>query len=276
MTNRDDFTSKTKDILSKRVGLTCSNPDCKRITSGPNEAPNKVTSIGVAAHITAAAPGGPRYDESMDSSSRKDINNAIWLCVNCSTLIDRDPINYTVDVLLNWKNSTEAAIYSALTGSTTSSNIVPFIEADLIYDFKSRMSNGFSPKNFIYYEEPFDANTDFYKYWTLTWKFNITLHNNSETPCYNVKVIDTSNLLSHLQDLGRVNHIKPFHSITIEAIFTKEFEGTSKEANILLSEYIPIELNNETLNIIYYDNQRVEHKTIVTLSTTNIIVNTKI
>lgn len=30
---RDDFSQKTKDSLSKRVGMRCSNPGCKRPTS---------------------------------------------------------------------------------------------------------------------------------------------------------------------------------------------------------------------------------------------------
>tara|TARA_B100000929_G_scaffold5347_1_gene4503 strand:+ start:517 stop:705 length:189 start_codon:yes stop_codon:yes gene_type:complete len=56
---RDDFTKKTKEILAKRVGLLCSNPKCKKPTSGPNSDQNKSTNIGVAAHITAASVGGP-------------------------------------------------------------------------------------------------------------------------------------------------------------------------------------------------------------------------
>lgn len=84
--NRDDFTVKTVDILGKRVGFLCSNPDCRRHTVGPNSAKEKFTILGVAAHITAASPGGPRYDSAQTADQRKDIDNGIWLCVNCSTL----------------------------------------------------------------------------------------------------------------------------------------------------------------------------------------------
>ena len=69
--NRDDFSEQTKTLLSNRVGARCSNPDCQRPTFGSNSDPNKATSIGVAAHICAAAPGGPRYDVTMTSEERK-------------------------------------------------------------------------------------------------------------------------------------------------------------------------------------------------------------
>ena len=60
--NRDDFSEQTKQLLAKRVGYRCSNPNCQKPTSGSNLDPNKATNIGVAAHICAAAPRGPRYD----------------------------------------------------------------------------------------------------------------------------------------------------------------------------------------------------------------------
>ena len=104
---RDDFNSTIKDTLSKRVGLLCSNPTCKTLTMGPNSIEHKTTNIGVAAHITAASPGGPRFDEKLTSEQRSSISNAIWLCQSCSKLIDSDPNKYTIDVLRSWKNEAE-------------------------------------------------------------------------------------------------------------------------------------------------------------------------
>ena len=66
-----------------------------------------VNSIGVAAHIHAASPGGPRYDPSMTSSERGSISNAIWLCSNCSIIIDRDEACYTAKLLKEWKVKAE-------------------------------------------------------------------------------------------------------------------------------------------------------------------------
>ncbi len=106
---RDDFPKPTKDSLSKRVGMKCSNPDCQKLTCGPNTDPQKVTNIGVAAHICAAAKGGPRYDESMTPAERKSEANGIWLCQTCSKLIDSDPAFYTKEVLQSWKKLAEEA-----------------------------------------------------------------------------------------------------------------------------------------------------------------------
>ncbi|OCB75557.1 HNH endonuclease [Flavobacterium piscis] len=262
MQNRDDFTSKTKDILSKRVSLTCSNPDCQRPTSGPNTDPNKATNIGVAAHISAAASGGPRYDDQMDSSDRTSIENGIWLCVNCSTLIDRDHQRYTKEILKEWKFIAEQRLQLALQ-KTPVLRELPFIEADLTYDYKSRMTHGYSSKN-LEFEQPIPAGTDLYQYWTLKWKFKFSLHNNSEVPAYNVAIAEERNFLKYLQVLPRINNLQPFQSMEVEAIFLKPFHGTSTEADTLLTD-IPEELNGARFLIIYNDTARSEHRTTVTL-----------
>lgn len=103
MSNRDDFTSKTKETLCDRVGGKCSNPTCGRDTQGPHSESNKRISIGQAAHIKAAAPGGKRYDSNMSSEERKGIENGIWLCDTCARLIDSDEAIYTVELLRCWK-----------------------------------------------------------------------------------------------------------------------------------------------------------------------------
>lgn len=103
--NRHNFTTKTIDVLAKRVGYLCSNPDCKKHTIGPHQQPDKSTSIGVAAHITAASPGGARYDDNISEIDRKSIENGIWLCSNCSTLIDKDPEKYPKELLIKWKEN---------------------------------------------------------------------------------------------------------------------------------------------------------------------------
>jgi hypothetical protein len=104
---RDDFSLKVKDTLSKRVGLRCSNPDCRVLTTGPNSLEDKATNIGVAAHITAAEQNGPRYVPSITRQERSSISNAIWLCQSCAKLIDNDTIKYTVEILRGWKTRAE-------------------------------------------------------------------------------------------------------------------------------------------------------------------------
>ena len=113
-TNRDDFSAKTKELLAKRVGYRCSNPACRKLTCGANDNPSDFTNIGVAAHICAAADGGPRYDRNMSSVERKNYANGIWLCQSCSKLIDSDISRYTVDKLNRWKSNAEEATYLEL------------------------------------------------------------------------------------------------------------------------------------------------------------------
>jgi len=104
--NRDSFTDGTKAILAKRAGFLCSI--CKAMTVGPSkESPYSVTNIGVAAHISGASPGGPRYNPSIRTSDRVDIRNGIWLCQNDAKLIDCDSASWTVHRLLAVKEEHE-------------------------------------------------------------------------------------------------------------------------------------------------------------------------
>jgi hypothetical protein len=73
-----------------------------------------VANVGVAAHISAAAPGGRRYDPTMTSEERASIENAIWLCANHSTLIDRDETTYTRAAITAWRTEHEARIKQEL------------------------------------------------------------------------------------------------------------------------------------------------------------------
>lgn len=100
---RDDFNAGTKQLLAQRVAGKCSNPSCGKSTSGANSDPYKSTNVGVAAHICAAAKGGPRYDATMTSDERKSPQNGIWLCQTCAKLIDSDPDFYSKEKLYYWK-----------------------------------------------------------------------------------------------------------------------------------------------------------------------------
>ena len=88
----------------------CSFTGCSHITVGPSdEAPDAHANIGEAAHICAAAPGGRRYVLTMTPDERAHIDNAIWLCVHHSRLIDRDEATYTAEVLRRMKQGHESA-----------------------------------------------------------------------------------------------------------------------------------------------------------------------
>lgn len=104
---RDDFPKSVRERAAARVGLRCSNPSCQKLTSGPAADPARAINIGEAAHITAAAAGGPRFDPLLSQGQRSSIDNAIWLCSACATLIDRDPDRFTVSVLRQWREQAE-------------------------------------------------------------------------------------------------------------------------------------------------------------------------
>jgi hypothetical protein len=106
---RDDFSTTVRLTLSRRVGGFCSRPGCKNHTSGPHANPDKVNDTGVAAHITAAAPGGPRYNPALTSAERKAANNGMWLCQFCAKLIDSDAATYPEALLREWKIWAEEA-----------------------------------------------------------------------------------------------------------------------------------------------------------------------
>lgn len=103
----DDFPTVVKELLAKRVAQRCSNQRCRRSTSGPQEDPNKAVNLGVAAHITAASPGGARYDPSLTPAQRRSPENGIWLCQTCGKLIDNDEKRYPVSTVREWKARAE-------------------------------------------------------------------------------------------------------------------------------------------------------------------------
>lgn len=113
---RDDFLKTVKDTLAKRVNYICSNPSCRRSTSGPHSEPEKAVTIGVAAHITAAAPGGKRYNPLLTGAQRRSIENGIWLCQSCAWLIDTDEQRYPVSLLNEWKQIAETQVLDLLQG----------------------------------------------------------------------------------------------------------------------------------------------------------------
>jgi hypothetical protein len=105
---RDDFAEPVKRRLMLRAGTRCSNPSCRKATTGPSDTNvSQVSIIGAAAHITAAAPNGPRWDGTLTSAERASYDNGIWACANHATLIDTDENRYSVDLLRQWKARAE-------------------------------------------------------------------------------------------------------------------------------------------------------------------------
>jgi hypothetical protein len=110
MNNRDEFRESTKRALALRAGYLCSFEGCGKSTAGLSEESSKgVTMIGEAAHISGAASGkgSRRYVETMTSEARRSIDNAIWLCPDHASLIDRDEVKYKIETLRAMKLAPE-------------------------------------------------------------------------------------------------------------------------------------------------------------------------
>jgi hypothetical protein len=107
--NRNNFSASTVLALARRASYICSNPDCHALTIGPSTAdPENIVFLGKAGHITAAAPGGARYDAELTSEQRRRIENGIFLCPACADKIDKNRgIDFPVDRLQKWKRDHE-------------------------------------------------------------------------------------------------------------------------------------------------------------------------
>jgi alkylhydroperoxidase/carboxymuconolactone decarboxylase family protein YurZ len=101
--NRDEFTEKTKLQIAKRAGWHCSDPSCHHLTVGSNSTGDGEINLGTAAHICAAAPGGPRYDPNQTSAQRCSADNGIWMCRLHGAAVDAQDSKYTVELLREWK-----------------------------------------------------------------------------------------------------------------------------------------------------------------------------
>lgn len=102
------FNQKVSEELARRAGHRCSMPACRAPTSGPSATlASGASSVGVAAHITAASPGGPRYDQRLSPDERRSASNGIWLCQTHAKQIDDDEARFPRDLLRAWREAAE-------------------------------------------------------------------------------------------------------------------------------------------------------------------------
>jgi hypothetical protein len=104
------------------VNYRCSKPECGAPTSGPQVDPSKALNVGVAAHITAASPTGPRYNPALTPEERKHLNNAIWLCRTCGKLADNDKARFTDSEIREWKQAAETEALARIGRAATAAD----------------------------------------------------------------------------------------------------------------------------------------------------------
>lgn len=109
---RDNFSPVTRDKIAKRSGYICAYPDCRRMTvAGSDDRKTGITMTGVAAHITAAARNGPRFDAGMSKAERKSEANGIWTCQIHGKFIDDNSSKCSVDEVRRWKEQHEKWVF---------------------------------------------------------------------------------------------------------------------------------------------------------------------
>ncbi|AGT07385.1 hypothetical protein [Paracoccus aminophilus] len=140
---RDEFSLSTKRILAERAAHFCSNPDCRKLTTGPHSDPQKSLKTGHAAHLCAAASNGPRYDASQTPQQRKHIANGLWLCRECGDIVDKDTAPYTPAILHQWKSDHETLVAEVRTKGYAQSLVLlqtrrqePQLAKDIVAEFE--------------------------------------------------------------------------------------------------------------------------------------------
>jgi hypothetical protein len=249
--SRDDFSALTKRTLSWRVAFKCSNPKCRKLTISPSgEANDKTTSDGVASHITAASAGGPRYDISLSAEERQSITNGIWLCSNCSILIDKEPSEFSVSLLNDWKLGAEFEMREEFLKRPVLTDTSPLVKTEMAWISSSRWNYGANEFN--------DPNK--IKHWLdiswtfrLNWNFNLIIFN------------DTQSLIKGIELEGKNKNVKidslPIQKTALNSLglletgisFEKFFDGTGFEADEIMKNHVPSELIDAPI-ILKYQN----------------------
>lgn len=103
------YRSGTRGALFELAKGTCYFPDCLVKTTVFVKPGQPSVNVHIA-HIEGAEPGSARYREDMTNEERRSFPNLILLCVPHHDLIDhKEPENYAIDVLREWKAARESA-----------------------------------------------------------------------------------------------------------------------------------------------------------------------
>jgi hypothetical protein len=148
---RDNFPRPTVKTLAERAHYICSNPECIKMTVRPHDDPTKSTITGVAAHINGASDGKKaiRFDPNQTSDERKHINNGIWLCHDCSDMVDKDQNAYTATLLMQWKKTHEEFI-KTLQVKGYASTLELLKPTTIEVDLSKQLINFFEDKRILY------------------------------------------------------------------------------------------------------------------------------
>lgn len=138
MRRPNDFPTWVVRTLAIRTGHRCSNPVCRRLTSGPHSEDDKIVTTGEAAHVRSASEKGPRHDAAVSPEYVRSIKNGIWMCSSCSDMIDKDEKRYPVATLEAWRQAAEAAADAEMQRGIAATTITAF-DRELFRTFLERL-----------------------------------------------------------------------------------------------------------------------------------------
>lgn len=103
----------TKIILAFRSGGVCALPKCgKHLTYDAKVGDD--TYVGEAAHIRGEKLGAARYDATMSDAQRDNVDNLIYLCTDCHTIIDKVEADWLTATLQDLKAKHEKQVREAM------------------------------------------------------------------------------------------------------------------------------------------------------------------
>jgi hypothetical protein len=126
MVKRAEFLSSTVRHLARSVNYHCSI--CDAPTAGPASRGGKSYTLGDAAHIYAASPGGPRPGRHLSTKDLQDYKNGIWLCVVCAREVDQNRYAWPPQRLRRTKKEAERRAADALKRSRNNGALLPRLE----------------------------------------------------------------------------------------------------------------------------------------------------
>ena len=111
------ISNKIHKAIWGRSASRCAFPSCRKLLSEEYDGALNPTLVGEVCHISAARPGGERYDPAITNEERNSFNNLILLCRNHHKEID-DPENgerlFPCSTLLAMKTEHEEWVRSRL------------------------------------------------------------------------------------------------------------------------------------------------------------------
>jgi hypothetical protein len=105
---------KTQKLLAFLSGGRCAYPGCGRHLWTKDEEGHPASVCAVAAHIRGEKPGSARYDASMTDGERMDLVNLMYLCPTHHDEIDKNESIWTVEKLVQAKQTHEASVQASL------------------------------------------------------------------------------------------------------------------------------------------------------------------